>query len=227
MNLALPPIRVEEAVAAPCEVEEPATADPARPSHSMRIVTTSPTVEPATIDMTTTELPVPPKAISPLSVDGLRTAPGVNHFEGDVAILPRAPDKTMLQIVLPCLYDDRHFISFGEAKKYCFMKGTICYVYNDPTDPQPLYQISFSTPPTKSKYTVVVEDRWHPDPYSTTISPEPQTNLPRPEMKTVLLFKETATTTTTQLLYQFTFDTSQDATMADRFLSILQSIIST
>ena len=242
MNLALPPIRVEEAVAAPCEVEEPATADPVRPTHSMRgivRVEPPPTVEAATIDLMTTttthtgpQVPPPSKAISPLSVEGLRMAPGVTHFEGDVAILPRAPGKTMLQIVLPCLYDDRHFVAFGEAKKYCVVKDIICYVYNDPTDPEPLYQISFATTTTTTKYyyTVIMEDRWHPDPTSTTISPEPHTNLPRPEMKTVLLFQVAGTTTTaksssTQLLYQFTFDTSSDATVADRFLSILQSII--
>ena len=242
MNLALPPIRVEEAVAAPCEVEEPATADPVRPTHSMRGIVTvepPPTVEAATIDLMTTtttthtgpQVPPPSNAISPLSVEGLRMAPGVTHFEGDVAILPRAPGKTRLQIVLPCLYDDRHFVAFGEAKKYCVVKDTICYVYNDPTDPEPLYQISFATTTTTTYYyTAVMEDRSHPDPTSTTISPEPQTNLPRPEMKTVLLFQATVGTTTTAksstlLLYQFTFDTSLDATVADRFLSILQSII--
>jgi hypothetical protein len=239
MNLALPAPRVEAAIAPPVEYAEPATAEMARPSHSMtrNMIQPPPIVEPAIAvsgdadtDMKSSNpLPPPPvpKQVPPLSVEGLRMAPGINHFESDAAILPRAPSKNIIQLLLPCLYDDRHFATYGEVKKYCFIKDTVCYVYNDRTDPQPLYQISLlllqgDTTTTSMPITAVMEDRYHPDRYSTTISPQPDTNLPRPEMKTVLLLR---TSSPQRLLYQFTFDTSVgDSTVADRFLSIVQSI---
>jgi hypothetical protein len=217
MNLALPAPRVEKAIASKVESAEPATAEMARPSHSMRQVQPPPVVEPATT--ANPELAPPPKfSIPPLSVEGLRMAPGINHFESDVAILPRAPNKNLIQIVFPCCYDDRNFVTYGEAKKYCFIKDTVCYVYNEKTDPMPLYQFSFS----KNIY-AAMEDRYHPHRYSTTISPEPDTNLPREEMKTVLILV-VGSSGTNPLLYQFTFDTSNDITIADRFLALVQSM---
>lgn len=247
MNLALPAPRVEEAIASKVEPVEPATAEMARPSNSIVPVTT-PLVEPATIvsaPPTTTEGPQSPTPTlktptipSSLSVEGLRLAPGTNHFESEVAVLPRAPHKNLVQLLLPCLYDDRNFVTFGEAKKYCFVKDTVCYVFSDPTDPRPLYQISLSLddhPP--SALAVTMEDPYHPHPYSTTISPQPDTNLPRAEMATVLLLRRRRRRTNSSansrnrtndllLLYQFTFDTSQDRTRADRFRNILHQITS-
>ena len=233
MNLALPAPVVEEAIAPKVENVEPATAEMARPSNSMLHIHPPPIVEPAVpaISTNTNEQEEeqqhhqPPKtSVPPLSVEGLRTTPGSIHFESDVVILPRAPNKNILQILLPCLYDDRNFVTYGEVKKYCFMKDAVCYVYIDRTDPNPLYQISFH-----KNLHVQIEDRYHPHRYSTTISPQPDTNLPREEMKTVLIYLKGSSSSggsgTNQLLYQFTFDTTKDSTVADRFLTIVQALI--
>ena len=246
MNLALPAPQVEEAIAPKVEYVEPATAEMARPSRSMMHIEPPPIVEPATTESNETALsqPPPPQSTIPLppwSVEGLRMAPGINHFEGDAAILPRAPNKNIIQLLLPCLYDDRNFVTYGEAKKYCLIKDTVCYVYNDRTDPMPLYQISFlqndhrnsSSRSSENQWylDVMMEDRCHPHRFSTTISPQPDTNLPREEMKTVLLIQSLRSNNSSktnpvqqQLLYQFTFDTWNDTTIADRFLAVVQSI---
>ena len=111
-------------------------------------------------------------------------------------------------------------------------------MYNDITDPIPLYQIALSTPsppqpPNHNHHhhlSVIREDPYHPHRYSTTISPVPNTNLPREEMKTILLLSSSSSKNGSPpqqqlLLYQFTFDTSQDPTVADRFYTTIQSII--
>ena len=99
MNLALPAPHVEEAIAPPVEYVEPATAEMAHPSNSMWNIQPPPIVEPATTvtsDVSTEQVVLVP----PLSVEGLRMAPGLNHFESEAAILPRAPSKNIIQLIL-------------------------------------------------------------------------------------------------------------------------------
>jgi hypothetical protein len=216
MNLALPAPKVEEALAPKVEYVEPAIAEMARPSDSIVMVQPPPIVEPATTEYDTKTVQHEYEPIHPMSVEGMRNNPiGINYFESYAAILPIAPDKNFIQKVLPCLYGDRDFVTYGEAKKYCFIKGTECIIYNDMTDPVPLYKISLG-----SNIYAAIEDPTRPDVCSTTISPIPNTNLPRPEMKTVLLRLQS----NHQMIYQFTFDSTNDKDVAQRFLQTIQTI---
>jgi hypothetical protein len=230
MSLALPAPQVAEAIATAAESVEAATAEMARPSNSLVQVQPPSVVGPATTDYDTKGVHHRQPQTPPMSVEGLRMANGINHFESYAAVLPRAADKTILQVLLPCIYGDRDYATYGEAKKYCFVKDTDCYIYNDHTDPIPLYKISLSpfcgtrhsnnNTMNRLQVYAILEDPRHPDRFSTTVSPAPDTNQPRTEIKTVLLKLRS----NNRLLYQVTFDTSHDDTLALRFVTLVNNL---
>jgi hypothetical protein len=146
-----------------------------------------------------------------LSVSSLRGQTGAT-FESYAAILRGAPEKNILKVCLPCIYDERDFVAFGEVKKYCVIKGSTCFIFLEDTDLAPLYAI-----PIDEVY-AVQEDPNHPDPASITVSPVPGTNKPRKTVVTIMLkYKRDDSQA-----YQFTFDTEQDVSLAKRFLDAVE-----
>jgi hypothetical protein len=218
-DLAAPALRVSAAVAEKAESCEPAVADRVQQSVAT-VVPKAPGVGPAanktyTYSLASKYSPVTTTAglTSLLSVVALRGESGAD-FESYAAVLRGASDKNFLQVCLPCIYDERDFVTFGEVKKYCLIKGSSCFIYMQDTDMQPLYAIEL-----EDVYPVV-ENPNLMDPWSVTVSPMPNTNKPRKEMITVLLKYRS----NHQQAYQFTFDTLQDASLAKRFVEAVRTV---
>jgi len=210
MNLAPPAPTVESASAAAILPDSagPAIVNMVQQGGSVR-VSVAQAVDPAVpFDNPRVFAPAPqPEVESTISVAALREAGG-SDFESYAAILRGAPEKNFLKTCLPCIYDERDFVSFGEARKYALIKGASCFVFNDDTDPSPLYAI-----PLNDLYTIL-EDPDKPDPGSVTISPELNTNKPRKGMVTVLLkYKNNSSQA-----FQFTFDTLKDPSLPNYFI---------
>jgi len=214
MNLATPAPKVEPALASAAPNEDPGLASIAQQSEPVR-VDAAPSVEPAIV------MPSHPSFLQKqieeeskrnlLSVTSLRGTSGVD-FESYAAVLRGAPPKNCLKIWLPCLYDERDFISYGEVKKYAVIKGSSCFIYSVLTDLSPLYAI-----PLNEIYPVL-EDPNHPDKCSITVSPTHQ-NKPNPNIATVLFkYKEDH-----NQAYQFSFDISNDRSLPKRFMDAVET----
>ena len=162
------------------------------------------------------------------------------------AAVSRGIQLTCTRTCLPFLYDERDFISYGEvshlaslcfgmfwekewkspkdlqsllfiispqAARYIVLKDHTMFVYTEENDPVPLYTLPLS------HLKPILEDRENPHKASLTISPEPNTNLPNPNMDSVLLVDGKGS-----LVYQVTFDKSlagNDA--AGQFVTIVQN----
>jgi hypothetical protein len=197
MNLASPAPRVEPATAANVKQEEPAIARRAEACEPA-IASPAPIVEPAGLSsdvlhaIKETRNGSTPK----LTVEMLRGEKGAD-LECHAAIFRGAPPKNILKVLLPCIYDERDFISYNEVKKYMVVQSGTCFVYMEEKDPFPLYAISLD------KFVAILEDPDRLDKGSATISPAPGTNRSRDGMVTVLLkYSDTG-----KQAYQFTFDT--------------------
>lgn len=213
---------VEPAFAERASIVEPATADRLAMAEAATAAPATP-VEPAHV-LTSRGAPCEtPRTEGPLPVRVLRQD-GHVVFESYAAILPGAPEKNILKRALPFWFDERDYAAYGDFKKFCIITGTtttsdhhhhqkqdhddaICYVYVDENHPSPLYALPLCD------LVPVVEDRKRPDKYSITISPLPNTNEPPETMVTVLLMSKK----TNKLVHQFTFDTTNDPTRAQRF----------
>lgn len=173
---------------------EAATADPVRP------------VEPANVMPYSRRSLETPRTEGPLPVRVLR-ADGNVAFESYAAICPGAPEKNVLKRVLPWVFDERDFATYGELKKFCLIKSdeNIVYVYADESHASPLYGLPLQD------LVPILEDRKRPHKFSITISPLPNSNESPENMVTVLL------TSGKTLVHQFSFDTSKDPTIARRF----------
>jgi hypothetical protein len=134
-------------------------------------------------------------------------------FESYAAVIKGAVRKNFLQILLPCIYDERDFVAYGEVKYYVLVKDGLCYIYVQETDPSPLYAIDVSL------YFAVFEDPLKLEKGSWTISPMPNTNLPRKSMKTILLKLKA----TGKQAFQFTFDTENDESLAKVFQGLFDN----
>ncbi len=110
------------------------------------------------------------------------------------------------------IYDERDFVAFGEVARFVFVKGNCIFVYGQDTDPSPLYVFELGS------IIAIQEDPKHPEKSSFTISPRLNTNEARENLVTILLKDSTSG----QQLYQITFDTSNDKTVAMRFMDVLQ-----
>ncbi|GAX20993.1 hypothetical protein FisN_1Lu353 [Fistulifera solaris] len=197
MNLASPAPRVEPATAADVKHEEPATARRAEPCEPA-IATPAPIVEPAGLSPEVLHAIKETRngSTSTLTVEMLRGDQGAD-LECYAAVFRGAPPKNILKVLLPCIYDERDFVSYNEVKKYIVIQSETCFVYMEEKDPFPLYAISLD------KFVAILEDPDRPDKGSATISPVPGTNRSRDGMVTVLLkYPDTG-----NQAYQFTFDT--------------------
>lgn len=153
-----------------------------------------------------------------LGVEALRaTHPVV--FESHAAVIVGAVEKTTCQRMIPCLFDERSFLSYGEVKRYILIIGQgVIFVYTDITDPSPLYTISLS------ELVPNVDDRDSPDFYSHTISPEANTGLPfenksKESLDTVLLKDGNG-----KIEFQFAFDKNEAGDDAlDKFVNAVMS----
>ena len=208
---AAPAPRVEEATVSRLEKVEPATVPPAAATEAATVDPVK-SVEPATTMYQTTTATQQQTDSSPgdLPTKQVRGSTG-SDFESYGAVIQGGVKKNLLQILLPCLYDERDFVAFGEVKYYVLVKDGLAYIYVSETDPKPLYAVELAA------FYAVLEDPRNPDPRSVTISPVPNTNLPRESMKTVLLKSRT----TGKQSYQFTFDTEHDATLAQVFVDLV------
>lgn len=223
--VAEPPLSVEPATADSVREVEPAIADVSKEGGSIRVDEVK-EVEPAltyeeiqesknenhdgvaTAAAATTKVDA---AVDDFSVENLRTKLNV-RFECYAAVLHGASPKTFIQRILPCIFDERDYVSYGEVKKYVLIVEGSCFIYKDHTDAHPLYAIDL----TKTK--PIVDDRIRPDPESATISPLPNENLQPVHMKTINL----KYISNMKQAYQFTFDTKNDSTLAKRFMDAVE-----
>lgn len=226
-NLAPPAPRASAAVAEKAPSGEPAVADRVQQSPQVQAQPMEPADpcipydDPSNFSLSTVHLVKKDGSVigmtknsgitTLLSVSSLRGTSGAT-FESYAAILRGAPEKNILKVCLPCLYDERDFVSFGEVKKYCLIKGSTCFVFLQDTDLAPLYAI-----PLDEVYPVQ-EDPNHPDPASITVSPMPGTNKPRKSVVTIMLKYRRDDSQA----YQFTFDTEQDVSLAKRFMDAVE-----
>jgi hypothetical protein len=221
-HLASPAPEVEAASAERASIVEPATAD--RLTH-VEAATAEPAtpVEPAHV-VTQKIRPVEtPRTEGSLPVRVLRQDGNV-AFESYAAIMPGAPAKNIVKRALPFWFDERDFAAYGDFKKFCLVTSSslnsdhgaettaICYVYVDENHPSPLYALPLHD------LVPVLEDRKRPDKHSITISPVPNTNESPETMVTILL----KSSKTNKLVHQFTFDTRNDPTLAQRFYDCVQ-----
>jgi hypothetical protein len=222
---ATPAPQVEPAVAEKAQIEDAAIADMAPPTEAAiaeraQIVDAARTCDDPMLFAPENVRNPDKVARCPLSVEALRlesVADNNNTFECYAAVLQGPPSKSMLRLCVPCVFDERDFVSYGEIRKYIFVRGChggyqTCFVFGDKTDPSPLYGINLN------EFDAYMEDPENPDPNGVTISPVPNTNKPRKEMITILLRYRT----NRQHAYQFTFDTSNDPTLANRFLDLFK-----
>lgn len=120
-------------------------------------------------------------------------------------------ERNFLRKALPCIYEEGDFVAFGEVSRYVFVKGNCIFVYGQKTDPSPLYAIQLET------IIALIEDPKKPSRESYTISPRVDTNEARENLVTVLLKDRI----TRKQKYQITFDTSNDKSVAKRFMDVL------
>merc|ERR1712232_184120 len=97
--------------------------------------------------------------------------------------LPKASilSVALLKKCLPFLFDERDFVSYGEVRRYIFVKGNCIFIYGDKSDPRPLYVIELH------KFRAKIEDPSKPDKRSHTVSPQAGSNMPASYFTTVLL----------------------------------------
>lgn len=213
MDLATPAPRVSGAAADMADDAEAAAVEPAVPKKA-------PLAEPAAKVMPAVPLDDPmkhapkeqinEKAIhgDQLTVDTLRGTSG-SDFEAQAAVLRGVAEKNCLQKFLPCIFDERDFVAYGEVLRFVLVKSSNCFVYTEETDLSPLYSIPLADLVPK------MEDRNNPEGTSLTISPS-FNNVSKDDLSTVLLKYPSG-----GIAYQFTFNTKEDKEVADRFISVV------
>jgi hypothetical protein len=226
--LATPPPSVGPAVADKAPIEDAAIADRAEPTEAAVAVKANVVDAALPFDDPMSHAPDfvrnPKMSKSPeMSIESLRRKAqeeskicgSRKFFESYAAVIQGTPSKNILRICLPCVFDERDFVSYGEVRKYIFVTSQrrSCFIYGDIIDHAPLYSIDLSD------YVALREDPNNPDPNSFTISPVPNTNKPRDEMVTILL----KTKSDLKQSYQFTFDTTNDSSLPDQFLSLFDN----
>jgi len=219
----------------------PSMVTPAIPCTDKIHVQPAPVVEPAMTNNTTTisSQDVPSTTVVSSSS---KDAAAELQFQGIVGVT-RGTQRTLLQTLIPFLFDERDFISMGEISRFIVIQHGICFVYTDSlsysllstsenkrknnNNVKPLYTIALQSQGTW-KWILEKEDLKNPHPKSMSISP------------TTLMSKKQNTTTSSSstkdpwisvlllekrnnnLLYQFVFDT---VSMADEFIHVVQGIL--
>mmetsp|Transcript_17360 Transcript_17360/g.22806 ORF Transcript_17360/g.22806 Transcript_17360/m.22806 type:complete len:254 (-) Transcript_17360:144-905(-) len=221
MDLATPAPNVEPAFAtAARESSEKVIVESAVPSGAPDVESARPVGAAETVDDPRKYAPAAAKQKpkpSLLGAAALRGKTG-SDFESNAAVLRGAPKKDLLKRFLPLCFDERDFVAYGEVERFVLIKGNCCFVFTEETDPSPLYSIPLEELVPK------LEDPRKPDKHSVTISPKTvsanaaiRENVAKEAMKTVLLKYRNG-----KQAYQFTFDASDDATIAQRFLDALE-----
>lgn len=198
--LAQPPAESEHVVVKPAEIS--VCPEPKAASN----------VAPATTDYNKfASEKIPHRIASNLSVSVLKQK-GVD-FEGEAAVIKGRVTKNALRRWLPMIYDERDFISFGESKRYVFIKSDCIFVYGQKIDPKPLYVIQLETIRGE------VEDPNNPHKNSYTVSPQAGNNRTGSNLVTVLLMDRVSG----KQSYQITFDSRTDKSLVKKFMDTLQS----
>lgn len=210
-DLAAPAPRVESAVAESAIASEEVKVEPALPSEDA-IVEPAQAVEPAVTSSHKKFAPVISRnEAACLSVTALRSSG--SDFEGKAAVIQGRAEKNIMKRLLPIIYDEGDFVSYGEVLRYIFVKANCIFVYGDETDQQPLYLIQLDT------VKAIQENSKKPDKYSFTISPRINTNEAKENLVTILL-KDVKTG---KQVYQVAFDTTDDKSLAKRFLDVMRT----
>jgi len=132
------------------------------------------------------------------------------HFAAEAAV-SRGREPSTVRTLLPCLFEPRDFVSYGEVARYVVLKDYTVFIYSDELDTNPLYTISLET------LTVKKENPKKLHKFSVTISPS--TNLAKEAYETVLLLDSKK-----KLECQFTFDVSKDKELANNFILATQDM---
>jgi len=207
MNLATPAPKVDQATCDSAPLTEAAIAKAAKPTAAPKV---DPVTEPNKPLKVLYTAPVKETIMSVASLSGTSGA----EFEHFAAVLRGAPEKTILQAWLPFIFDERDFVTYGEVLRYVLVKGNCCFVFPDKESLAPLYAIPLE------EVSAVLEDPKNRDPHSVTISPTPGKmckNEAKDGFVTVLLkyCKDNSQA------YQFTFDTSDDPSIAKNFCRVI------
>lgn len=144
----------------------------------------------------------------PLSLETLRGATG-SDFESIAAVVPRPGSRKWYQKWFPIVFEERHFLSFGEAQKLILVKGGCCFIFTDDLSVSPLYAIPLGN------LFPVLEDRKKPHPRSITISPVGINNLSSDSIQTVLLMLGDT------IEFQFSFNIKDGQTNAKKFMDVV------
>jgi len=134
------------------------------------------------------------------------------HFAAEAAV-SRGREASTIRTLLPCLFEPRDFVSYGEVARFVVLKDYTVFIYGDESDNNPLYTISLET------LTVKKENPKKLHKFSVTISPSINTNLAEEAYETVLLLDSKK-----KLECQFTFDVAKDKEMANNFILATQAM---
>ena len=122
-------------------------------------------------------------------------------------------EKNLLAKLLPCVFGERDFVSYGEVLRYVVVKGDNCFIFTEENDPSPLYAIALHDKTAKR------EDPNNPEGTSLTISPTFK-NIAKDDLETVLLKYRGSG----KVAYQFTFNKRDGCNLVDGFLGVVDSL---
>jgi len=128
-------------------------------------------------------------------------------------VLRGVREKNLLAKLLPCVFGERDFVSYGEVLRYVVVKGDNCFIFTEEKDPSPLYAIPLHDKTAKR------EDPNNPEGTSLTISPTFK-NIAKDDLETVLLKYRGSG----KVAYQFTFNKRDGCNLADGFLGVVDSL---
>ena len=211
-DLAQPAPTVGEAKAlAPTESKAAVVVEAARTAEETKNTRAAPVVSEAVVDEHRRFAPriAAPRA-SALSVAELKKHG--TDFESEAGVIRGGARKDILKRFLPFFFDERDFVSYGEVRRYVFLRADAVFVYGEKSDPRPLYVIELP------RYRAEIEDPAEPDRHSFTVSPQAGTNLPAPYYATVLLKEKHSK----KVSYQITFDTRNDKSVMKRFMDVFR-----
>ena len=221
MDLAEPALRASAAFAEPSPDAGAATVDAAIPKREA-LADPPEKVEPATIQSGLDEENVTRASDDASDVKGNRITvanlrgTGGSDFESKAAVLRGIREKNILAKLLPCVFGERDFVSYGETLRYVVVKGDNAFIFTEINDVAPLYAI-----PLIDKV-AIKEDPNNPEGTSLTISPS-FNNVSKEDLDTVLLKYNHEGG---KIAYQFTFSKHDGADLANRFLDAVDAITS-
>lgn len=138
-------------------------------------------------------------------------------FESVAAVIPGEAEKNIFMRMLPRVFDERSYVSFGEVKRYIAVVEGSCYIFADSTDPSPLYTIPLNN------LHLMREDSSRPHFRSHTVSPEANTGLPRANQSRETLETALLIDTKGKICFQLTFDSLiSGGDVLDRFASSIE-----